>query len=89
MILVRMHTARRNESHQVAGAAALLQPGDHAGERRHLLDRACCDGVADTRQVLHQHAAGANVKVTDLGIAHLPVRQADILAGGAQQRRRA
>src|SRR3546814_6125770 len=44
-----------------------------------LLDRSVGDGVVDARQVLEDDAAGAEVHVTDLGIAHLPLRQADML----------
>ena len=44
-----------------------------------------CDGLADARQFLHHHAAGADVQVADLGVAHLAVRQPDIAAGGVQE----
>ena len=86
VILVRVHAARRNQPDQVAGAAALLQRLDQAGEGRRLLDLAGRDGVADPRQVLHHDAAGADIEMADLGIAHLSRRQADVAAGGAQER---
>ena len=79
MVLVRMHAAGRDQAHQVAGAAACL-----AGARSSpcsagaVRDLAARDGVADARQVLHHHAAGADVEMPDLGIAHLARRQADI-----------
>jgi hypothetical protein len=36
-------------------------------------------------QVLHHETAGANVEMPDLGIAHLPLREADIVARSSQQ----
>jgi hypothetical protein len=37
-------------------------------------------GFRDTRKILVHDAAGADIQVPDLGIPHLPIRQADILA---------
>ncbi len=85
VVLVRMHAAGRDEADQMAGAAALFQSGDQAGQRRRLLDLAGGDGVADARQVLHHHAAGADVEMADLGVAHLPGRQSDLAAVGPQE----
>ena len=62
-----------------------LQLRDQVGERRRAGEAAVLGGLADARQFLHHHAAGADVQVADLGIAHLAVRQADIAAGGAQE----
>ena len=36
--------------------------------------------LGDARQLLHHDASGADVEMTDLGIAHLTVRQPDIEA---------
>jgi len=80
-----MHTTGRHEADQMAGAAALLQSGDQAGQRRRLLDLAGFDGVGDARQVLHHHAARADVEMPHLGIAHLPARQADVETRGVQE----
>ena len=80
VILMRMHAPRRDQAHQVAGAAGLPQARDQADQGRGLLDLAVGDGLADARQVLHHHTAGADVEMSDLGVAHLPLRQADILA---------
>ena len=44
------------------------------------------DGAVDARQPLVDDEAGADVGVADLGVAHLPRRQADGLAGGEQRR---
>ena len=80
VILMRMHAARRDQAHQVAGAAGLPQALDQADQGRGLLDLAVGDGLADARQVLHHDTAGADVEMSDLGVAHLPLRQADIPA---------
>ena len=85
VVLMRMHAAGRHQAHQMAGAAGRLQLADQLDERRRLGDAAVLDGVADARQFLHHHAAGADVEVADLGVAHLAVGQADIAAGGVQE----
>ena len=87
VVLVRMHAARRDEAHEMAGAAGLPQPLDQAAQRRRLLDLAVGDRVGDARQVLHHQAAGADVEMSDLGIAHLARRQADVLGPTCAGRR--
>ena len=89
MVLVRMHAAGRRKAHQMAGAAALLQRRDQLGQDRVLGERAVLDGVVDARQVRHGDAAGAEVHVADLGIAHLALGQADEALGGVDQALRA
>src|SRR5690606_20553862 len=42
------------------------------------------DRLVDTGQVLVHDPAGPHVRVPDLGVAHLPGRQADRLTGGDQ-----
>ena len=53
------------------------------GEEAAVLDRR-----VDAGEVLIDDAAGAQIHVADLGIAHLPVRQADVAALGVDQRMR-
>ena len=43
------------------------------------------NGVTDPHEFLAHHAAGADVHVADFGVAHLPVGQADVAAGGMQE----
>ena len=50
-----------------------------------LLDVAVGDCAADARQILHDHAAGADIEMADFGIAHLAVGQADVVARGVQK----
>src|SRR5207248_1977241 len=85
----RMHAAGRNQADQVAGAAAALKLADQIDQRRSARDLAACDGVADARQVLYDDPAGADIEMADLGIAHLPVWEADVAARRAQQGMRA
>ena len=89
VILVRMHAARRQQPHQVAGAARGLQRRDEIHKLRIGGQRAVSQGGVDTWQVLRHDAAGAQVHVTNLGIAHLAVGQADGTACGLQHAVRA
>ena len=62
---------------QMAGAAAGLQLGDRNSASAGLRASAAVgDRGVDARQVLHDHAAGADIHMADLGIAHLAVRAA-------------
>ena len=85
MVLMGMHAARRQEAHQMAAPAAGAQFFDEAAERRQIGERAVGDGGIDARQILQHRAPGAQIHMADLGIAHLPRRQADIAARGMQQ----
>ena len=53
---------------------------------RILKKRPVLNGLCDARQILKHNAAGADVRVADLAVAHLAVRQADIQPGGGQLR---
>ena len=84
--LVAVHATGRQQSQYMQGAAT--GDGRRArgeqfgiGEKAAVVDR----GI-DPGQVLVDDAAGAEVHVPDFGIAHLPVRQADMAAGGFDQR---
>src|SRR5690606_35451274 len=59
VVLVGMHAARRHEPHEVAGAAAALQPGDERLEPAISGDLAGSYRRVDARQVLHHHPPGA------------------------------
>ena len=83
--LVAVHAARREQAHHVQGAvvgdgipASRIQFG--IGEEAAVLDRGIHPG-----QVLVDDPAGAQVHVANLGIAHLPIRQADVAAFGMHQ----
>jgi hypothetical protein len=69
----------------MAGAAALPQPFDQAAQRGGAHDLAIGNGRGDARQVLHHQPAGADIEMSDLGVAHLAGRQADVLARRVQE----
>ena len=85
MIPVRMHAARREQSHQVATAAALAQLLDKREEGGVARERAVFHGGIDAGQVLQHRPACADGHVADLGVAHLALGQADGGAGGREQ----
>jgi hypothetical protein len=70
--LVRMDAARRHQAHEVRGTAALPERG---GKLREPREAAIGDRLVDARQVLQHHAAGADVHVADLRVAHLALGQ--------------
>ena len=74
-----------DEAHDVEGAAV----GDDAvhglGEDLVGLEGAVLDRVVDQRERLVHDAAGTDVEVADLGVAHLAVGKADVLARGAER----
>src|SRR5215472_1803155 len=69
----------------MASAAALLERFDEIDKRGRRLDLAARNGAADARQILHHHAASPDVEMAYFGIAHLPIRQPDIMARGVQE----
>ena len=79
-----VHAAGAHETHEVkglVGSGAIVHSLD---EDLVLLEGTVLDGVVDTRELLEDDAAGADVEVTDLGVAHLTVGQADVLAGSTE-----
>ena len=84
MVNVAVHAAVGQKAHQVQGRAirfAVL----HGGEQGGIFEEpAVLDILGDLDQHLIDHAARADVGVSDLGIAHLTVRQTHVQAGGFQ-----
>ena len=81
MIVVAVDAARRDEPHDVQRSAARLHPA-HNREQCLVLEKVAVPDIArDARQLLVDYAARTDIGVSDLGVSHLPVRQADILAG--------
>src|SRR4029077_10852161 len=73
----------------MASAAARFELFDQGHERWRTLDFTAGNGIVDARQVLDHHAAGADIEVTDFGIAHLALGQADVLARSVEKSVRA
>ncbi|MNZ99418.1 hypothetical protein D3C78_1187410 [compost metagenome] len=61
--------------HGLAGTCSLVH---RACQHRVLEELAVANGLGDAGEVLVDDTAGAQVHVTDFGVAHLPVRQADV-----------
>lgn len=85
MVLVGMHAPGRDEAHEVACAACFFEGCDKVPHHFAACHRAIGQAGSDARQFLHDHAARADIEVADLGIAHLPARQANILATGLEE----
>ena len=80
--LVAVDAAGAGETQHVGGAARLPEPGGEARHRGPVGEVPPGDGLVDARQVHQDDAARADGGVADLGVAHLPLRQADVGAVG-------
>ena len=78
---VAVHAAGRQQAHQVDGLAVL--DGSLHGVHNGLVgaDGTVLNGLGDAGQLLVHDAAGADVGVTNLAVAHLAVGQAHVHAG--------
>jgi len=61
-------------------------PPEGGQQRRVLEERAVADGGIHALEILEENPARADRQVADLGVAHLPGRQPDRLAGGREGR---
>ena len=84
MALHGVHAAGAHEAHEVQGLAGGCTVVHRADEDLIGLEGAVLDGIVDARKLLEDDAAGANVEVADLGIAHLAIGQAHVLSGCAE-----
>jgi hypothetical protein len=73
----------------MAHASRFFERLDQPLQRRGVCYAAVLDRIPDAGQVLRHHPARADVEVSNLGVAHLPLRQADVPSGGAQKGMRA
>ena len=80
-----MHPAIRHQPHQMRGAAGFLHPGDEILQGGIAAKAAILDRKVDLSQVHRHHAPRADIGMPDLGIAHLPGRQAHIRPVGNQR----
>ncbi len=85
VVLMRVHAAGRYEAEQVACAARAFERFDQRCECPRLTDAPVLDCLGDARQLLHHDAPRADIEVADFRVPHLPVRQTDIPARGAQE----
>ena len=80
---VRMHAAVGQQTEDVQGGIEPLALVDRAHQRFVFEEITVLNGLGDAGQLLIHDAARADIGVTDLGVAHLTVRQADIQTGSA------
>ncbi len=86
LVLMRMHPTRRDQPHDMGGAAAFLELADKIPQCRQARDLALGERLVDARQILQDDPAGPDIGVPDLGIAHLAVGQADIVLARVEMR---
>src|SRR5258707_871545 len=84
MIDVRVHAAIAEQAHQMQSTLAATLHG--LLEKRPVLQLLVGDEQVDAGNVHVYDAAGADVEVADFAIAHLALGQADVWAGGMDQR---
>lgn len=80
-----MNAAGRHQPQNVTGTLAALQGFDQMADFGVGGEAAIGDGGVNARQFLHDHPAGTDIQVPDLGIAHLSLGQADLFGGGIEQ----
>ena len=77
VLLVAVHATVGYQSHQVHRATRRDRCVDRLDQNRVLEDRAVRDRTIDPGELLVDDATGTDVEVPDLGVAHLPLGQAD------------
>lgn len=84
-----MNSTGRHQTHQMRGPARRLHVVDQPHERGVLEERPVLDGKVDLPKVHRHHPARADIRVPNLGIAHLAGGQTHIVAVGDERRVRA
>ncbi len=82
---VAVHAAVGHEAHDVQGFAVCLGVLHGLDVDRVLEELAVLDLLGHLGQDLEDHAARAHIGVADLGVAHLPLGQAHVKAGGLER----
>jgi hypothetical protein len=72
-----MHAAIGDETAEVQSAVAVDSPLERLFDPGDVLQLALFDGLGDAHRVLPHDAAGADVQVADLAVAHQALWQAD------------
>ena len=85
MILVAVHATVGKQAEDVHRLTRTYGLVDGGTDGRIGEELAVADRLGHPGEVLVHHAAGAEIHVADLGVAHLPVRQADIHATAGDQ----
>ena len=81
--VVAVHAAAGQQTHQMQSAAVLLTVLHRSGKSLVGKEITILNGLGDPGQLLVHDTTGANVSVTNLRVAHLPIRQTNTHAGCA------
>ena len=79
VLVAGMHAAIGEQAHEVQRGTRRLSSLDSVVDHDVIADGAGAASHVDTRELLMHHAAGADVEMPHLGVAHLPLRQANSL----------
>ncbi|MNZ59880.1 hypothetical protein D3C78_779330 [compost metagenome] len=85
VVMVAVHAAIGQQAHEMHGFAGGDGFVHGRADGRVLEELAVADRFGDASEVLIHHAAGAEVHVTDFGVAHLAIRKADVHAAARDQ----
>ena len=88
MLVDRVDAAGADEPHEVDRAARLLGVIARGDKHAVVEERPVANRFADAHEVLHDDAAGAEVQMADLAVAHLPLGEPDREARRLEQRPR-
>ena len=85
VVHVGVNAARAHKAHEVKGLSLSLDIVHSLDENLVLGDGAVLDGIVDARKLLEHDATGTDVEVTHLGVAHLAVGKAHVLARSTER----
>lgn len=85
VIEVRVHLAARDESEHMHATARFPRVLKCLAQRLVLKESAIANRAGDAHDFLIDNAPGTDVLVSDFAVAHRALRQADILAAGANE----
>ena len=86
MVDVGVDAAVRDQPDQVDVPSPLTRPFERLAEGRVLVELAGPNSTGDAHQILVDDPPGADRQVSDLGVAHLAVREPDRLSGRVERR---
>ena len=84
MFDVAVNAAVRQQSHQMQGRVVFAAVFNRTGQRLVGKKLAVLDGFGDAGQLLINNSARADVGVSNLGVAHLPIGKSDVQTGSTQ-----
>ena len=85
VVHVGVNAARAHKAHEVESLAVSLDIVHSLDKNLVLGDGAVLDGIVDARKLLEHDATGTDVEVTHLGVTHLAVGKAHVLARSTER----